>query len=280
MITQILYEINFSTDSPAKAIPEEKQIIKEEYTKPIPSLSITPPAPETNPSLSSISKPDTISSSISSTSPNQDTKLKTTTTTTTNYNNSNNNSSVPSFSVSNSSNTVENNDHIDNSNKNNNLTENNNQPQCIKCSNICNNCSYSNITNNITNNNNNNNNSNNSTNGSEGNEFSEECEEEGGVFESQLDCPTPTEEKVIIDFHYNCIRSNLTLQVYELDVVAPDEMAGNKEFFCGNSAKTPERYLKIRNTIVDQWLKHKPKYLSKTAVRTGLKVHLYFVFYY
>uniref|UniRef100_A0A665VWA6 Myb-like, SWIRM and MPN domain-containing protein 1 n=1 Tax=Echeneis naucrates TaxID=173247 RepID=A0A665VWA6_ECHNA len=43
------------------------------------------------------------------------------------------------------------------------------------------------------------------------------------------------------------------------------------EFFEGRPSKTPERYLKIRNYILDQWLKSKPKYLNKTSVRPGLK---------
>eukprot|EP00026_Physarum_polycephalum_P000623 Phypoly_transcript_00624.p1 GENE.Phypoly_transcript_00624~~Phypoly_transcript_00624.p1 ORF type:complete len:724 (+),score=178.63 Phypoly_transcript_00624:157-2328(+) len=115
--------------------------------------------------------------------------------------------------------------------------------QCTKCNHICNNCS---------NNNNTNNNNNTTNNNTENNEY-EEMEDESG-FERHIDCPTPTEEKV-----------------FDVDTVSPEEMAGNREFFCGNSAKTPERYLKIRNTIVDQWLKHKPKYLSKTSVRTSLK---------
>lgn len=36
-------------------------------------------------------------------------------------------------------------------------------------------------------------------------------------------------------------------------------------------AKTPERYLKIRNHILDYWEKHRPQYVSKTACRKGLK---------
>lgn len=55
-------------------------------------------------------------------------------------------------------------------------------------------------------------------------------------------------------------------------VISADEKQYNKEFFCGNSIKTPSRYLKIRNFIVQAWQQNKPTYLSKTSVRVGLKV--------
>lgn len=43
------------------------------------------------------------------------------------------------------------------------------------------------------------------------------------------------------------------------------------EFFEGRQQKTPERYLKIRNYILDRWQNCRPHYLKKTSVRTGLK---------
>lgn len=39
----------------------------------------------------------------------------------------------------------------------------------------------------------------------------------------------------------------------------------------GRALKTPERYMKIRNYILDMWEKTKPNYLFKTAVRGGLR---------
>ncbi|XP_061635981.1 histone H2A deubiquitinase MYSM1 isoform X1 [Phyllopteryx taeniolatus] len=62
-------------------------------------------------------------------------------------------------------------------------------------------------------------------------------------------------------------------QEVELDVgsISEDEKQAIPEFFEGRPSKTPERYLKIRNYILDQWLKRKPKYLNKTSVRPGLK---------
>nr|XP_044626857.1 deubiquitinase MYSM1 isoform X9 [Equus asinus] len=55
------------------------------------------------------------------------------------------------------------------------------------------------------------------------------------------------------------------------DVIQEEEKQAIPEFFEGRQAKTPERYLKIRNYILDQWEICKPKYLNKTSVRPGLK---------
>lgn len=43
------------------------------------------------------------------------------------------------------------------------------------------------------------------------------------------------------------------------------------EFFQGRQTKTPDRYMKIRGHILNSWFTSKPSYVSKTAVRTGLK---------
>nr|XP_046248835.1 histone H2A deubiquitinase MYSM1 [Scatophagus argus] len=59
--------------------------------------------------------------------------------------------------------------------------------------------------------------------------------------------------------------------VMNLETITDDEKQAIPEFFEGRPSKTPERYLKIRNYILDQWLKCKPKYLNKTSVRPGLK---------
>nr|XP_033771662.1 histone H2A deubiquitinase MYSM1 isoform X2 [Geotrypetes seraphini] len=62
-------------------------------------------------------------------------------------------------------------------------------------------------------------------------------------------------------------------QEVEIDrnVIMEDEKQAIPEFFEGRQTKTPERYLKIRNYILDQWDKCKPRYLNKTSVRPGLK---------
>ncbi|NWU98977.1 MYSM1 deubiquitinase, partial [Upupa epops] len=54
-------------------------------------------------------------------------------------------------------------------------------------------------------------------------------------------------------------------------IILEEEKQAIPEFFEGRQAKTPERYLKIRNYILDQWERCKPKYLNKTSVRPGLK---------
>nr|XP_061834197.1 histone H2A deubiquitinase MYSM1-like isoform X2 [Nerophis lumbriciformis] len=59
--------------------------------------------------------------------------------------------------------------------------------------------------------------------------------------------------------------------VLDTELISEDEKQAIPEFFEGRPSKTPERYLKIRNYILDQWLKSKPKYLNKTSVRPGLK---------
>ncbi|XP_057658958.1 histone H2A deubiquitinase MYSM1-like [Diorhabda carinulata] len=55
------------------------------------------------------------------------------------------------------------------------------------------------------------------------------------------------------------------------DEITDIEKILNCDYFTGNSSKTPDRYLKIRNHIVNGWLKQKPKYLNKTISRQGLK---------
>ncbi|KAM6219597.1 deubiquitinase MYSM1 [Rhynchocyon petersi] len=55
------------------------------------------------------------------------------------------------------------------------------------------------------------------------------------------------------------------------NTIQEEEKQAIPEFFEGRQAKTPERYLKIRNYILDQWEICKPKYLNKTSVRPGLK---------
>ncbi|XP_056388924.1 LOW QUALITY PROTEIN: deubiquitinase MYSM1 [Hyla sarda] len=57
----------------------------------------------------------------------------------------------------------------------------------------------------------------------------------------------------------------------EREVISEEEKQAISEFFEGRQAKTPERYLRIRNYILDQWKNCKPNYLNKTSVRPGLK---------
>ncbi|XP_073499827.1 deubiquitinase MYSM1 [Phyllobates terribilis] len=57
----------------------------------------------------------------------------------------------------------------------------------------------------------------------------------------------------------------------EQDFISEEEKQAISEFFEGRQAKTPERYLRIRNYILEQWKSCKPNYLNKTSVRPGLK---------
>ena len=56
-----------------------------------------------------------------------------------------------------------------------------------------------------------------------------------------------------------------------MNIVLDMEREANPEFFSGSSAKTPERYIKIRNHILHMWSRVQPSYLSKTASRSGLR---------
>ncbi|XP_068244609.1 histone H2A deubiquitinase MYSM1-like [Palaemon carinicauda] len=59
----------------------------------------------------------------------------------------------------------------------------------------------------------------------------------------------------------------------ELDsqVVTEEEKKVHYEYFDGRGVKTPERYLRIRNYLLNFWKQTKPKYMKKTSVRAGLK---------
>lgn len=59
--------------------------------------------------------------------------------------------------------------------------------------------------------------------------------------------------------------------VIDRNIVQDVEKEHNAEFFMGRALKTPERYMKIRNYILEMWEKNKPCYLFKTAVRGGLR---------
>lgn len=59
--------------------------------------------------------------------------------------------------------------------------------------------------------------------------------------------------------------------VIDRNIIQDVEKEHNMEFFMGRALKTPERYMKIRNYILDMWEKTKPNFLFKTAVRGGLR---------
>ncbi|RKP24761.1 hypothetical protein SYNPS1DRAFT_29488 [Syncephalis pseudoplumigaleata] len=59
--------------------------------------------------------------------------------------------------------------------------------------------------------------------------------------------------------------------IIDRNAISADEVRGNPEFFCGKPACTPERYMKIRNHILDCWEKIRPGYLTKTGARRDLR---------
>lgn len=74
------------------------------------------------------------------------------------------------------------------------------------------------------------------------------------VFKFLTSCETPTSEYYLED-----------------NIITEAEKFIHSEFFKGRPTKTPSRYLKIRNSILDFWLENKPQYCTKTAVRRVLK---------
>ncbi|KAI9316625.1 hypothetical protein BX666DRAFT_2019239 [Dichotomocladium elegans] len=53
--------------------------------------------------------------------------------------------------------------------------------------------------------------------------------------------------------------------------VSEEEKECNPEWFKNKASKTPDRYLRIRNHILDAWQACRPRYLTKTSARRGLK---------
>ncbi|XP_050994810.1 histone H2A deubiquitinase MYSM1 isoform X3 [Labeo rohita] len=86
-------------------------------------------------------------------------------------------------------------------------------------------------------------------------ESGEGPEEEGDEYQEEEEELRAPEQEVVLD----------------LNTITDEEKQAISEFFEGRPSKTPERYLKIRNYILDQWGRSKPKYLNKTSVRPGLK---------
>ncbi|KAJ1821391.1 hypothetical protein LPJ60_002636 [Coemansia sp. RSA 2675] len=64
-----------------------------------------------------------------------------------------------------------------------------------------------------------------------------------------------------------------TLPLFDLDLatVSEVEREGCREFFAGKANKTPERYMTIRNYMVEAWHAVQPLYLTKIKARAGLR---------
>lgn len=100
------------------------------------------------------------------------------------------------------------------------------------------------------------------------NEELKELEEENVDYEESKDLSQCTEQlrEILEDVKdpIDEIKLNPT-EITEL------EMFIHSEFFEGRITKTPDRYMKIRNHILSSWDISKPAYISKTAIRNGLK---------
>ncbi|KAI8371548.1 uncharacterized protein BYT42DRAFT_72947 [Radiomyces spectabilis] len=59
--------------------------------------------------------------------------------------------------------------------------------------------------------------------------------------------------------------------MFDRHVISEEEQRNNPEWFNNKQSKTPDRYLKIRNHMLDCWEACKPRYLTKTSARKGLK---------
>ncbi|KAG8225314.1 hypothetical protein J437_LFUL001929, partial [Ladona fulva] len=57
----------------------------------------------------------------------------------------------------------------------------------------------------------------------------------------------------------------------DIQTISEQEKLIHTEFFEGRSTKTPKRYLKIRNHILECWYNSRPQYVTKTSVRAGLR---------
>ncbi|KAF9435315.1 hypothetical protein BGZ76_006527 [Entomortierella beljakovae] len=64
---------------------------------------------------------------------------------------------------------------------------------------------------------------------------------------------------------------SIRLRVLDKSIITEEERLVHSEFFCNKASKTPERYQRIRNTIIQAWEKSPSTYLTKTSVRSGLK---------
>ena len=90
----------------------------------------------------------------------------------------------------------------------------------------------------------------------------------GEVTSSELIPTFDREQPVASTENSNALHKNI---VIDRNIVQDVEKEHNAEFFMGRALKTPERYMKIRNYILEMWEKNKPSYLFKTAVRGGLR---------
>ncbi len=95
-----------------------------------------------------------------------------------------------------------------------------------------------------------------------------ECESQSETDTKAPENPIPQQQQPV--FTFPAPEAERTI---DLAVVTEEEKTVHWDFFAGegNSAKTPERYIKIRNSIFQEWRRVRPRYLTKTSVRPSLK---------
>lgn len=83
---------------------------------------------------------------------------------------------------------------------------------------------------------------------------------------------TSTEHSESVSYNYPTATSSISYQVeFDRNHIQQVEIEQNPEFFEERTTKTPERYMYIRNSIVDLWNRDRPKYVSKTMARQQIK---------
>ncbi|KAL0091751.1 hypothetical protein J3Q64DRAFT_1635044 [Phycomyces blakesleeanus] len=65
--------------------------------------------------------------------------------------------------------------------------------------------------------------------------------------------------------------ANNTDSRFDRHYISEEEKTNNPEWFNNKQSKTPDRYLRIRNHMLDCWKSCKPRYLTKTSARKGLQ---------
>ncbi|KAG0366345.1 Myb-like, SWIRM and MPN domains 1 [Gamsiella multidivaricata] len=102
--------------------------------------------------------------------------------------------------------------------------------------------------------------------GSSGHSFST-----GRSVSFQQPSPTLSPTQTSISPALTTITPSVTRRILDKSIITEEEKQVHSEFFCNKASKTPERYQRIRNTILQAWEKSPSTYLTKTSVRSGLK---------
>lgn len=88
------------------------------------------------------------------------------------------------------------------------------------------------------------------------------------IVKEEADIP---EEGFIEEDTSNEIPTIKDTPLFTSNEISQEEMTQNPEWFKNKYSKTPDRYLKIRNHMLNCWEACRPRYLTKTSARRGLK---------